>query len=58
MNKVFTVEEVLQIIHAAKYMFHTLVAMDGMLLVPVDRYEEFRTVCNSIINKENLEELK
>lgn len=52
MSKTFTEEEVLKIIHAAKYMFPSLVASNGVLLVPVCRYNEFADVCNSIINKE------
>ena len=48
---VYSEEEVLQIIHAAKAMFPTLVACDGTLLVPVDRYNAFANICNKILTK-------
>ena len=48
---VYSNEEVLQIIHAAKAMFPTLIACNGTLLVPVDSYNEFAEVCNKILNK-------
>ena len=47
----YSEEEVLQIIYAANNMFPTLVACDGNLLVPVDRYNTFATVCNKILTK-------
>ena len=50
-TKMYSEEDVLRIIQAAKQMFPVLVACDGILLVPVDSYNTFAEVCNEILTK-------
>ena len=50
-TKMYSEEDVLRIIHAAKQMFPTLVACEGNLLVPVDRYNTFAYICNTILTR-------